>query len=974
MHRTRFTAEDDAILLQQVQNHKHASGNLIYKKLEKEFPQHPWSSWRDRYVKILKPLLDLEDASAPEMELPKTSQLRRSRLKRIIQESKQPEPDADVDCAKSAKTQPNPVTVALYKTNARQVASIDTVATIRQSPAQLVMAQQTFPGEGPSANAVVFNSPPNPAAKSFMRPSGVAIASRSLPDTEGSKSRAKHVRIESSKEIAVASSSQEFDRGDPEGGYPCSYNVPGLASPRPLSKKKFVSLAESGQAQVQLSVRTPDKQGVINLPRIMDENAVIPDIRSNESPSVLAQRIRTLSSQSKKEVWTIREEASLEEAVMQHVKNGGHWQDIAFYKKHAQESKSKKHSWESTKRHFAELVQQKKVDMDDWDLGSKAPSESPLRSVSPELQPFPIKRNAVENNDYESSPVQDTDQSQDRVKNYSQPPKQGFDPPDLRARPGDAQWTAPKSLSQIEQEAEILDIQMEADSSCPVEPTWHILGSEVMFIDVFKAVMSQHTPPRDVDWLTVAQQLGLEWVLNTSGVVAKLKEYWNLNMPHCVGYFRQAQELLGDEGIFEEAEEEEISSEHSWEAMENENLPELYRTQSGPLGQDGIVANINSLNGDVDADLTEALPTNEPTSAPLPQLEEVPTSSDPFEPIPTFQQQKRPRPIDDVIPSTPGLSPFKSKATDGEPAAKNRRIMAEPETQDFQIDTSPCQQILLEINSYSPVASKPKATTTAKPSQAPAPEKTFANLGLLSSVHAASQKPQARKEQQAHVLPQGKPRKSLPLRFDSTLPSSSAPTRRALPSQFTRQKQQSQGKQPVKRNHSSHVHNVQSVVRHSNGTSRPPTSSLPQRAPTAMPKRTPAPATTQAEEDPLNAYYQHWVRMGYDGSNIRMALLTTTLSIGDVTSTVLEDLQKGNGIPRNTPGVWTKEDDTWLKRYGGLNMDYEPGSPRRQQKKEAQVLKAHGNLVRKHGMDAVNLRLDFLRDVDFFKKLHEKRD
>jgi hypothetical protein len=56
--RRPYTAEEDRILYQWVRDCERdtgtAGGNLIYQKLEEKHPQHPWQSWRDRYLKQLK--------------------------------------------------------------------------------------------------------------------------------------------------------------------------------------------------------------------------------------------------------------------------------------------------------------------------------------------------------------------------------------------------------------------------------------------------------------------------------------------------------------------------------------------------------------------------------------------------------------------------------------------------------------------------------------------------------------------------------------------------------------------------------------------------------------------------------------------------------------------------------------------------------------------------------------------------------
>ncbi|KAL8834258.1 MAG: hypothetical protein Q9170_003845 [Blastenia crenularia] len=58
--RTKFTPEDDRILVNWVHGFEQSggatSGNEIYKQLEAKNPRHTWQSWRDRWVKYLKSL------------------------------------------------------------------------------------------------------------------------------------------------------------------------------------------------------------------------------------------------------------------------------------------------------------------------------------------------------------------------------------------------------------------------------------------------------------------------------------------------------------------------------------------------------------------------------------------------------------------------------------------------------------------------------------------------------------------------------------------------------------------------------------------------------------------------------------------------------------------------------------------------------------------------------------------------------
>jgi len=56
--RIPFTKEDDTILISYINETKlPTSGNTLYKDIEKKHPHHTWQSWRNRWVRILEPIL-----------------------------------------------------------------------------------------------------------------------------------------------------------------------------------------------------------------------------------------------------------------------------------------------------------------------------------------------------------------------------------------------------------------------------------------------------------------------------------------------------------------------------------------------------------------------------------------------------------------------------------------------------------------------------------------------------------------------------------------------------------------------------------------------------------------------------------------------------------------------------------------------------------------------------------------------------
>ncbi|KAL5598571.1 hypothetical protein BROUX41_003502 [Berkeleyomyces rouxiae] len=652
--RIPFTDEDDKILLDRLRGRQNISGSQIYMEIEKEFPHHPWSAWRERFRKKLKPILEREGNVS----------------------------------RKYPRSQ--------FHQSPQKVASNPEKKTI------LTTSPHVASGSATNTSRIV---PPRP---------------QSTAPVSTTTNLAQHGQTQASKKPVVTSIPQAPASIHREPSKSLEYHAPGLASPRPLSKKKFTSLPEAEDSISQPSVYTPEVQRATQLSKLVEDGEGIPNIHSNESPSILAQKVRTLSSQSKSKLWTIREEARLEEAVMEHVKNGGHWQDIEAYKKHAEKSKSKRHSWESSKRHFAELVRQKKVDMEEWFLDSQSATESQPPSPSPRPPLVPEVGPTVDN----SSSAPEIHESDNDVEDERQSSRENSRSPDPQKYIGDSQWTAPKSMSEIDTEAQLLDSHMKTDPSCPIALDYKIDGQEVNFPDVFRAVMKQRLPPREVDWLTVAEHLAIDWVDgDAEDIVTQLKSYWNSSMPHCIRYLLQSEEASTedqddveekenkedskdgvyidegeeydeeDENYEEEPDEDEERDEMKEEAQHEDALPELPKDS-------GAKENTNSQQDTkTGKNPTEPTVANISTSGLFCRSGTIPSSP---KARPVSRQHKRPRPTNQRS-SSPDMAVFESDSRNVVPVAKKHKTIAEPETQDFNIDVSPHDQIFSEFDFHSPI-------------------------------------------------------------------------------------------------------------------------------------------------------------------------------------------------------------------------------------------------------------------------------
>ncbi|ORY61397.1 uncharacterized protein BCR38DRAFT_411274 [Pseudomassariella vexata] len=74
--RAKFSEEEDQLLIDYIreckENGKRLSGNTIYQELAEDFPQHTAHSWRDRYLRHLKPRVEHDEE--PRLELSRAEQ------------------------------------------------------------------------------------------------------------------------------------------------------------------------------------------------------------------------------------------------------------------------------------------------------------------------------------------------------------------------------------------------------------------------------------------------------------------------------------------------------------------------------------------------------------------------------------------------------------------------------------------------------------------------------------------------------------------------------------------------------------------------------------------------------------------------------------------------------------------------------------------------------------------------------------
>ena len=117
-------------------------------------------------------------------------------------------------------------------------------------------------------------------------------------------------------------------------------------------------------------------------------------------------------------------------------------------------------------------------------------------------------------------------------------------------------------------------------------------------------------------------------------------------------------------------------------------------------------------------------------------------------------------------------------------------------------------------------------------------------------------------------------------------------------------------------------------------------------SPSPQPRGPSVEESTQSQnesEDPIAAFIEHWISLGYETEVVVEALEATTMETQD-TPYVMEQLTKGAGIPDDMEGVWTAADDEAL----GAEDDTEE----------------FRRVLRKHGWGRVVKRRQYLRDMD----------
>ncbi|KJZ74652.1 hypothetical protein HIM_06002 [Hirsutella minnesotensis 3608] len=101
---------------------------------------------------------------------------------------------------------------------------------------------------------------------------------------------------------------------------------------------------------------------------------------------------------------------------------------------------------------------------------------------------------------------------------------------------------------------------------------------------------------------------------------------------------------------------------------------------------------------------------------------------------------------------------------------------------------------------------------------------------------------------------------------------------------------------------------------------------------------------------------EYYESLGYPNHVVVEALKRTTMTPGGLAAMVMQSLQDGQGVPTHHEGVWTDRDDQGLLMVDQVNAERLPAASKelRKAKKEFE------RLTRKHGLDRIEVRRQFL--------------
>ncbi|KUI56191.1 Telomeric repeat-binding factor 2-interacting protein 1 [Cytospora mali] len=127
--------------------------------------------------------------------------------------------------------------------------------------------------------------------------------------------------------------------------------------------------------------------------------------------------------------------------------------------------------------------------------------------------------------------------------------------------------------------------------------------------------------------------------------------------------------------------------------------------------------------------------------------------------------------------------------------------------------------------------------------------------------------------------------------------------------------------------------------------------------------------SSDTDNDPavVDAQFAHFEALGYEKAHIGRALEAATFQRGPMT-VALQSLHDGHGLPRNEPGVWTDHDDEKLKSVRDYDRrrekgKYIAGAADEDERQRVRIERYRAKLTAKHG-EWMEPRLQFMDMMD----------
>ncbi|KAK7223470.1 hypothetical protein V2G26_011473 [Clonostachys chloroleuca] len=462
----------------------------------------------------------------------------------------------------------------------------------------------------------------------------------------------------------------------------------------------------------------------------------------------------------------------------------------------------------------------------------------------------------------------------------------------------------------------LLDLQTYASvNGLPLNISPTIKGQPV---SLYKMVTLLDGATDDIDWEAITRGLGFD--ASRAIIVRAVQQVWNDNL----------KDFLEDVESFDEEEEEQEEDELELD-LDQDQGDEL---ESHP-GSEDLATPRASKKRPLSRREDDTSSPRPPKRNRIDPYDDLPSSPPPAQ----FPRQKSPALGSPILGS---YTPERQLPSSRRTSSTNRNnpttpIVKMPQlpTHESSYDVTPSQQLDLEAqHTESPVkvVRRPQHTHTSPAGDgSPRPRRPS---------HPATAPPAPRSNPPPPTTPKPLPKPA---------------KRRTLPASFARS---NSPKSPPAR-----------PPRRSTPPRRPPS---PHPIPTTGNDRNDTgnvtPRATNAhisEPTTIEGWVEHYQSLGYTHAMVVKAMTATTMTPGCLTAHALESLSAGNGIPKNTEGIWTDRDDKALRSLMSLGerIEDEPTDAGEHQVLQ-KALRERRRLLHKHGQQRMDQRELLLQASD----------